>query len=57
MTLEEWADMLDAAVRERTGTRSIIVLPDDLARQLADHLRAAAYLLSEDPTSPERDEN
>lgn len=57
MTLEEWADMLDAAVRERTGTRSIIVLPDDLARQLAEHLRAAAYLLEQESTTPEQDEN
>lgn len=56
MTLEQWADMLDAAVRERSATQTIIILPDGVARQLADHLRAAAYLLEQEPT-PEQDEN
>ena len=49
--------MLDAAVREPVLSRMVIVIPDDLARQLADHLRAAAYLIGEEPTTPERDEN
>lgn len=57
MTLEEWADMLDAAVREPVLSRMVIVIPDDLARQLADHLRAAAYLLDQESTTPEQDEN